>query len=62
MGKAEMKQYDFELKLSDGQVVTWQGKDGIDAATRYVDCKGGTVIAWRDIPVGIFPYNGNAIE
>ena len=56
-----MREYEFELKLSGGKVVTWTGKDGIDAATRYVECKGGMVIAWRNIPVGIFPYNGNLI-
>jgi hypothetical protein len=50
----------FELKLQDGKVATWDGKDGLDAARRYVDTCGGTVVAWREadrygIHVGI-PY------
>lgn len=47
----------YELKLDNNKVVTWPGTDGINAAERYVDCKGGTVIAWRPLPVGIFPFN-----
>ena len=41
----------FELKV-DGKrnPVTWSGSDGEDAARRYVDCCGGTVIAWRKAP------------
>ena len=39
----------YELKLADGSVVTWNGSDGIDAATRYVDVhREATVIAWRE--------------
>lgn len=38
----------FELLLSDNKVVSWTGTDGEDAARRYVDCKGGTVTAWRN--------------
>lgn len=49
----------YELKLSNGKRVVWNGKDGIDAAHRYVDCIGDkniSVIAWRDYPrYGIFP-------
>lgn len=38
----------YELKLSSGKVVTWEGKSGEDAAHRYVDChRESTVIAWR---------------
>ncbi len=38
----------YELKLADGSVVTWQGKDGVDAAVRYADAKQATVLAWRE--------------
>lgn len=38
----------FELKLSGGKVVVWEGKSGEDAAHRYVDMhRDATVIAWR---------------
>ena len=40
----------FELKLGNGKVVTWQGKDGKDAARRYTGSHPEvTVIAWRYI-------------
>jgi len=53
---------EFELKLASGKVVVWSGKDGINAAERYVDCNGGTVIAWRDYPkYGVFVGTGNII-
>ena len=39
----------YELKLADGSVVTWQGRDGVDAATRYVDAhREAAVVAPRD--------------
>lgn len=39
----------FDLKLADGQVVTWQGSTGEDAARRYVDAhRDAAVIAWRN--------------
>ena len=40
----------YELKLADGSVVTWAGKDGVDAAVRYVDAhrEAAAVIAWRE--------------
>lgn len=38
----------YDLKLDTGKWVTWSGSDGVDAAVRYVDCKGGTVVAWRE--------------
>ena len=39
----------YELKLADGSVVTWAGKDGVDAAVRYVDAHlEATVMAWRE--------------
>jgi len=38
----------YELRLSDGERVTWTGFSGTDAARRYVDAHRGTsVIAWR---------------
>lgn len=41
-------EYDFDLKLSDGQCVTWPGRDGEDAAHRYADAHpGAVVVAWR---------------
>ena len=49
----------YELKLSNGKKVVWNGSDGINAAQRYVDCirdVNVSVIAWRDYPrYGIFP-------
>lgn len=39
----------YELKLADGRVVTWEGRDGIDACHRYADSHpGAIVIAWRE--------------
>ena len=46
-----MKQ--FELKLSNGKVVIWDGKDGVDAAIRYETAHNTEyvyVTAWRDYP------------
>jgi hypothetical protein len=42
----------------------WSGKDGVNAAERYVDCnRGEVVIAWRDYPrYGIFLGIRNIIE
>lgn len=37
----------YDLLLANGKVATWSGEDGEDAARRYVDCKGGEVVAWR---------------
>lgn len=51
-----MSEQRFELKLADGRVVDWVGNDGEDAARRYVDCKGGTVVAWRTPRVGIYQW------
>lgn len=43
-----MAEQEFELKLASGRVVKWLGKNGEDAAYRYVDgFPGTTVIAWR---------------
>ncbi len=38
----------YQLKLASGRVVTWTGKDGVDACRRYVDAhRDASVIAWR---------------
>ncbi len=43
-----MKTETFELKLSDGKTVQWQGTSGEDTARRYVATyPDKTVIAWR---------------
>lgn len=45
----------YELKLATGQVVTWEGASGEDAARRYVDVyRDATVIAWRHVRHGLF--------
>jgi hypothetical protein len=42
----------YELKLSNGKVVTWPGYGGIDACGRYADAhRDVSVIAWRIPPV-----------
>lgn len=52
----------FELRLSDGRVVTWQGIDGHHAATRYADAHPDVVIvAWREQPFGVFPASSQQI-
>ena len=43
----------FELLLTNRKMVTWNGKDGIDA--RYVDAhRSAAVVAWREIRHGLF--------
>ena len=38
----------FELMLASGKRVMWNGRNGVDAAHRYVDCHAGaSVTAWR---------------
>jgi hypothetical protein len=38
----------FELKLATGKIARWPGRDGPDAARRYVDChRDAVVVAWR---------------
>ena len=46
----------YELKLQGGKTATWTGRDGVDAAKRYVDChRDATVIATRQADVyGVF--------
>lgn len=47
----------YEIKLASGKVVTWQGRDGVDACKSAADCLRETVVAWREpraaIHVGI---------
>lgn len=39
----------WDLKLATGKVIQWEGKDGEDAARRYVDChREAVVVAWRN--------------
>lgn len=50
-----MAEQRFELKLSTGKVVEWTGRDGVDAARRYVDVhRDAVVVAWRTPRVGIY--------
>jgi len=53
--------YQFELRLSNGKTVIWDGKNGVDAAMRYVSAhneKHLSVIAWRSYPrKGLFYAN-----
>lgn len=37
----------FDLRLSTGRVVVWEGASGEDAARAYVASHGATVVAWR---------------
>lgn len=39
----------YDLKLADGAVVSWPGRDGDDAALRYRDChpNGPLIVASR---------------
>lgn len=47
----------YQLRLSDGATVEWEGVDGEDAARRYVDAhRTAVVVAYRDADrYGIFP-------
>lgn len=47
----------FEVKLATGQIVTWSGRDGMDACRRYVAAHPGAVaVAWRPADRhGVFP-------
>lgn len=51
-------EYELLLKTEGeegGKIVVWQGKDGLDAARRYVDAhRGATVVAWRGSRTGLF--------
>lgn len=50
----------YELRLTDGRRVLWDGPDGEAAARRYVDAHPGArvaVLAWRSAPRhGFFPH------
>lgn len=51
-----------EFKLSDGRIVTWQGNDPIDAASRYVDTfRDAEIVAWRMPGKGIRVWSGRPI-
>lgn len=41
----------FELLLDDNSQDVWSGRDGEDAARRYVDChRDAVVVAYREAP------------
>lgn len=51
-----------EFKLRDGRIVTWEGTDPIDAASRYVDTfRGVEIVAWRFPGKGIRVWGGRPI-
>jgi hypothetical protein len=51
---------EYELKLSDGKIKHFWGKDAQDAIRRYLDCPGArAVIAWREVSHGLYFYNHN---
>jgi len=54
----------FELLLSNGKSVLWNGSDGPDAALRYVAAHPGAVVtAWRATEEhGVFPYTLPIVE
>ncbi|MDP2729612.1 MAG: hypothetical protein Q8O55_03935 [Dehalococcoidales bacterium] len=56
---------EYELKVLRGEkqiVRTWDGADGLTAARRYADAyPGDLVLAWRDVPYGIFPGDTSRI-
>lgn len=44
-----MTQRTYDLKLADGKIVQWSGKDPTDAVTRYVDAhREAAVVAVRE--------------
>jgi hypothetical protein len=53
----------YELKLSTGKTVIWEGENGEDACKYYAETHPGvTVIAWRDYPRhGVFLVHPNQI-
>ena len=53
----------FNLKLASGKIVKWNGKDGEDAARRYVDTfPSETVIAWRYPKFELVPGMINIVQ
>jgi hypothetical protein len=59
-----MSEQQWELKLADGKRVVWSGRDGEDAARRYVDChRDAAVVATRSYPRhGVFVLGRGVIE
>jgi len=63
-----MKQY--ELKLSNGKTVVWEGDDGETAARRWADAhrtdprfSGVSVVAFRTWPrTGVFPVDLRTVQ
>lgn len=55
-------QFEYELKLQHpyrgATIVTWVGRDGADAAKRFLSCCDPTnaVIAYREVRHGVYPY------
>ena len=54
----------YELKLLNGRIVVWEGKDETDAIERYVDShRDETVIAIRNYPRhGVFVGSKKIID
>jgi hypothetical protein len=53
----------YELKLSTGEVVAWDGKDGVQAAQSYADSHpGATVVMWREPRHGLWPMLAPIVE
>jgi hypothetical protein len=48
------QEFEFELKLANGKVVRWHGRDGDNACKRYADVTGNTVVAWRYVRHGLY--------
>lgn len=58
-------EYDLELQLAGGEVVSWRGRDGERAARSYADAHPGvTVVAWRwpGWHLGIGLHSGCIVE
>ena len=53
----------FELKLADGRRVVGEGRDGEDAARRYVDAhRDAVVVAFRNYPRhGVFMFGRRSV-
>jgi hypothetical protein len=55
-----MIETEYELKLQNGKIKRFYGRDAQDAIKRYTDCPGSqTVIAWREVSHGLYFYNHN---
>lgn len=53
----------YELKLSGGRTIVWEGSSPEDAARRYLDShRDEIVVAWREHPrTGVFIWGGQRI-